>query len=261
MTKRAFLASAALLLSVFLPVAAQAEDAPVYELRIYTCNEGKLPDLLTRFRDHTCKLFEKHGITNIGYWVPVDKENGADTTLIYIISHKSRDAAKASWDAFKADPDWKAAAKASEANGKILAKPPESIYMATTDFSPPVKVGAGSAPRVFEMRTYTTNEGKLPALYDRFRNHTMKLFEKHGMTNLPYFRVLDEEQGAKNKLIYFLAHASKEAGLASFTAFRADPVWIAAKAESEKNGSLTIMPQTEGVKSVYMKATDFSPIQ
>lgn len=261
MTSRAFLAASALALASLFTDSARAADSPVYELRIYTCNEGKLPDLLARFRDHTCKLFEKHGMTNIGYWVPLDKENGADTTLIYIISHKSREAAKESFKAFGADPEWKAAAKASEANGKILAKPPESIFMALTDFSPPVKLGAGDKPRVFEMRTYTTNDGKLPALHDRFRNHTMKLFEKHGMTNLPYFRVLDADKGADNKLIYWLAHASKEAGQASFTSFRADPVWVAAKAESEKNGPLTVQPQAEGVKSVYMKATDFSPIQ
>lgn len=260
MTIRTFLAIITLM-AVSLPAAAvRAEDSAVYELRIYTCNEGKLPDLLKRFRDHTCKLFEKHGITNIGYWVPVDKENGSETTLIYIISHKSRDAAKESWKAFGSDPDWKAAAKASEANGKILAKI-ESIYMKTTDFSPPVKVGAGAAPRVFEMRTYTTPEGKLDALHARFRNHTMKLFEKHGMTNLPYFRPTDPEKGADNKLIYLLAHASKEAGQASFTAFRADPDWVKAKGESEKDGPLTVQPQSEGVKSVYMQATDFSPIK
>lgn len=261
MTTRCFLSLA--LMAALLPFAtlASAADSPVYELRIYTCNEGKLPDLLARFRDHTCKLFEKHGMTNIGYWVPLDKENGADTTLIYIISHKSREAAKESFKAFGADPEWKAAAKASEANGKILAKPPESIFMLPTDFSPPVKVGVGDKPRVFEMRTYTTNEGKLEALHARFRNHTMKLFEKHGMTNLPYFRVMDADKGANNKLIYWLAHPSKEAGQAAFTAFRADPVWIAAKAESEKDGPLTIQPQAEGVKSIYMQATDFSPIK
>lgn len=259
MTTRAFLA-AALSLAAMLPASLRAADSPVYELRIYTCNEGKLPDLLKRFREHTCKLFEKHGITNIGYWVPLDKADGADTTLIYVIGHKSRDAAKESWKAFQQDPDWKAAAKASEANGKILAKI-ESIYMTTTDFSPPVKVGAGDKPRVFEMRTYTTPPGKLDALHARFRNHTMKLFEKHGMTNLPYFRVMDADKGADNKLIYWLAHASKEAGLASFTAFRADPDWVKAKAESEKDGPLTVQPQAEGVKSVYMQATDFSPIR
>ena len=121
MTTRIFLAALVVsLITLCFNNAARAADAPVYELRIYTTNEGKLPDLLKRFREHTCALFEKHGMTNIGYWVPIEKADGADNTLIYIISHKSRDAAKESWAAFQSDPDWKAAAKASEANGKIL---------------------------------------------------------------------------------------------------------------------------------------------
>lgn len=250
----------AALLALFLTTQAcvRAADAPVYELRIYTTNEGKLPDLLKRFREHTCALFEKHGMTNVGYWVPVDKENGSENKLIYIISHKSREAAKESWKAFGADPDWKAAAKASEVNGKILAKAPESIFMTTTAFSPELKIGAGAGPRVFELRTYTTPEGKLPDLHARFKNHTMKLFEKHGMTNLVYFQPTDADKGQADTLIYLLAHPSKEAGLKAFGEFRADPVWVAAKGESEKNGPLTVK---DGVKSVYMTATDFSPIK
>jgi len=255
---RPFLASFVCMIG-FAPAAATlAQEPGVYELRIYTCNEGKLPDLLQRFRQHTCALFEKHGMVNIGYWVPVDRENGSETTLIYVLKHKSREAAKASFAMFGKDPVWQAAREASEANGKILAKAPESIFMNTTDYSPPVAVEKATGPRVFEMRTYVTNDGKLDALHSRFRNHTMKLFSKQGMTHLAYWQPTEEEDGAKNKLIYILAHPSKEAGLAAFTAFRADPDWIAAKSESEKEGSLTI---PDGVKSIYMKATDFSPIQ
>ncbi|MFZ4766316.1 MAG: NIPSNAP family protein [Roseimicrobium sp.] len=261
MTSRVFLTSLCLVSAFGLALPSRAADGPVYELRIYTTNEGKLPDLLKRFREHTCKLFEKHGMSNIGYWVPVDKENGSDNTLVYIISHKSREEAKASWKAFVSDPVWKEAAKASEANGKILAKAPESIFMLPTEYSPPVKTGVGSAPRIFEMRTYTTPEGKLPALHARFTNHTMKFFEKHGMTNLFYFTPTDAAKGEANKLIYWLAHPSKEAGLQAFTNFRADPGWVKAKGESEKDGPLTVQPQAEGVKSVYMQATDFSPIK
>lgn len=249
---------AALVLTAFSPVLAD----PVYELRIYTCHEGKLDALLTRFRDHTCKLFEKHGMGNVGYWVPVDEENGSKTTLIYVLEHKSREAAKESFKAFGADPEWKAAAKASEANGKIVAKI-ESIFMTPTDYSPALKVEKSAKPRVFEVRTYTTPPGKLDALHARFRDHTMKLFSKHGMSHLAYWTPTDAEKGAGTKLIYILAHDSKEAGLASFTAFRADPDWIKAKGDSEaaNSGPLTIQPQAEGVKSVYMKAVDFSPVQ
>jgi hypothetical protein len=109
------------------------------------------------------------------------------------------------------------------------------------------------------MRTYTANEGKLDALNARFRDYTTKLFAKHGMTQIAYWLPTDKEKGAGTKLIYILAHDSKEAGLASFDAFRKDPDWITAKTGSEKSGPLTINPG--GVQSVYMRATDFSPVR
>ncbi|MEO6992418.1 MAG: NIPSNAP family protein, partial [Lacunisphaera sp.] len=74
---------------------AELPPAPVFELRVYTVHEGKLPELLTRFRDHTCKLFEKHGMVNVGYWTPLDAKDG--TKLYYVLQHRSRDAAKESW--------------------------------------------------------------------------------------------------------------------------------------------------------------------
>jgi hypothetical protein len=194
---------------------------------------------------------------NIGYWVPVEKADGADNTLIYIIAHKSRDAATASWKEFQTDPDWKEAAKASEANGKILAHKPESVFMSATDYSCAIKPSS-SGERVFELRTYTTNAGKLDSLHKRFREHTVALFTKHGMTHIGYWTPTEDTGGKGVKLIYILAHPSKEAGLKAFGDFRADPDWVAAKAESEKDGPLTIQ---DGVKSVYMKATDFSPIK
>jgi hypothetical protein len=107
----------------------------VFELRTYTTNEGKLPALQARFRDHTTRLFAKHGMTNIGYWTPQDPKL-SQTTLIYIIAHASREAATKSWAAFRADPDWQKAAAASEVDGKILAKSPESVFMDPTDYSP-----------------------------------------------------------------------------------------------------------------------------
>ena len=105
----------------------------VYELRTYTTNEGKLDALHARFRDHTMEIFTKHGMQNIGYWVPTD-EKRRDNTLIYVIRHKSRDAAKASWAAFLKDPDWKAAYAKSTADGKLVTKV-ESVFMKATDYS------------------------------------------------------------------------------------------------------------------------------
>ena len=107
----------------------------VFELRTYTCNAGKLETLKTRFRDHTIRIFKRHGMESIGYWVPQDPEK-SKTTLVYIIAHPSREAADKNWTAFHDDPEWKKVAAASEANGKILAKPPESVFMDPADFSP-----------------------------------------------------------------------------------------------------------------------------
>ena len=119
------------------PVAAQtaaASGGPVYEMRTYTANEGKSANMHARFRDHTLRLFTKHGMKNIGYWSPLEGPT-AETTLIYILEHKSREDARKSWAAFSADPDWQKARTESEAGGRILAKAPDSIFLKPTDYS------------------------------------------------------------------------------------------------------------------------------
>ena len=105
----------------------------VYEMRTYTCNEGKLPDLMKRFRDHTIDIFKRHGMESVGYWVPQDPEK-SKTTLIYIITHTSREQAAKNWKEFMADPEWKKVAADSELNGKIVARV-DSVFMDPTDFS------------------------------------------------------------------------------------------------------------------------------
>jgi hypothetical protein len=110
----------------------QAENR-VFELRTYVSKEGKLDNVVARFRDHTTKLFEKHGMENIGYWIAADAP-ASQNTLIYVVAHKSREAAKASWDAFRLDPEWVKARTASEANGAIVDKV-TSVFMTPTDFS------------------------------------------------------------------------------------------------------------------------------
>lgn len=115
------------------PLAPQSAST-VYELRVYHVFEGKLDDLLRRFRDHTMQLFEKHGIKNIAYWLPTD-EPLKGKTLIYILAHPSRDAATANWKAFREDPDWISVRDKSEANGKLVEKV-DSTFLSLTDFSP-----------------------------------------------------------------------------------------------------------------------------
>lgn len=112
---------------------AQASDR-IFEIRTYTCNEGKLPDLQKRFREHTIAIFNRHHMTSIGYWVPQDPPL-SENTLIYILAHPSREAAKANWKAFQNDPEWKKVQAESEANGKLVDHV-VSVFANATDYSP-----------------------------------------------------------------------------------------------------------------------------
>jgi hypothetical protein len=254
--KKLLLPLFALCTSLFAASSAAAADtpAPVYELRVYYTHPGKMPDLLKRFREHTCGLFEKHGMVNIGYWLPVEAKD--QDKLYYILEHKSRDAAKASWKAFVDDPEWHQVRDASEANGKIVSKV-DSVYLTTTDYSPAWPASAPASGRIFELRTYVCNDGKLADLDARFRNHTIALFAKHGMTNLPYFHPTDADKGAGKTLIYLLAHNSVEAAKQSFSAFVKDPDWIKARDASEANGKILVTPPA----SVYLAPVDFSALK
>lgn len=121
--------------AVYSTSVAQAQTAnKVFELRTYTAPDGKLPDLNARFRNHTMRIFQNHGMTNVGYWVPQDAP-AKDNTLIYVISHASREAAKKNWAEFAADPEWKKVSAESQVNGPIVTKV-VSVFMDATDYSP-----------------------------------------------------------------------------------------------------------------------------
>src|SRR3984893_2147047 len=115
-------------------VRAAGSASTVYELRVYHANEGKLDDLLKRFREHTTRLFEKHGMKNLAYWTPLDDPLKANT-LIYVLAHPNREAAASNWKAFGDDPEWQKVRDASEVNGKLVDKV-DSTFMVLTDFSP-----------------------------------------------------------------------------------------------------------------------------
>lgn len=111
--------------------AEKEKQSHVFELRIYTTEEGRLPDLHKRFRDHTMRIFKKHGMKSVAYWTPTDKEN----TLVYMLAHKSREAAGKSWDAFREDPEWQKVFKESRKDGPIVTKVARH-FLSPTDYSP-----------------------------------------------------------------------------------------------------------------------------
>jgi hypothetical protein len=113
---------------------AATTNGRVFEIRTYTAEPGKLDALHARFRDHTVQIFNKHGMTSVGYFAPTD-EPLSKNTLIYVLSFSSRDAAKKSWDEFRNDPEWQKVQKESEANGKLVTKV-ESVFAEPTNYSP-----------------------------------------------------------------------------------------------------------------------------
>ncbi|MEO5803764.1 MAG: NIPSNAP family protein [Verrucomicrobiota bacterium] len=232
----------------------RSADTRCFELRTYYAPPGKLDELHARYRDHTLKFFKKHGIENVGWWVPV---NNSENKVVYLLAYPNRSAREDSWTKFIADPEWNAIVQQTEANGKLVGKI-EQVFLEPTDFSPAIKTGNISHGGVFELRTYTTPPGSLPNLDARFRDHTMNLFSKHGMKNWAYFHKASDQPDATKTLIYFLAHKSQDAAKASFGAFAKDPDWVAARDASEKSGggSLTVK---DGVKSVFLVPTDYSP--
>jgi len=232
-----------------------AVNADVFELRTYTTNEGKLDNLNARFRDHTIELFDKHGMTSVGYWVPI-KAPESENTLIYVLKHKSRDAAKASWKAFLSDPAWKKVAKESQVDGQILAKSPESVFMNAADYSSDLTSKKSSDDTVFELRIYRTNEDKLKNLDARFRDHTIDLFAKHGIQSVAYWHPVAEPD-SRDTLIYIIRHDSNEAAAASWEAFRNDPEWTKVAKESQVDGQIL----RKRPESTYMKSTDYSTIR
>lgn len=115
---------------------AKKSQERVFEMRTYTASPGKFEALHKRFREHTLKLFEKHGITNIGYWTPIEGQKGHGEVLVYILAYPDAAARKTAWDAFQADPEWKKVKAESEADKISLAAKVESVMLKGTDYSP-----------------------------------------------------------------------------------------------------------------------------
>ena len=231
----------------------------LYELRFYTTNPGKLPDLHARFRDHTMKLFEKHGMENIIYWtVSEGTEQDGDNSenmLVYIIAHKDEAAREASWAAFRADPEWQAVAAKSEENGKILAEPPRAILMRDTAFSGPDEMPnkeSDASARLWELRQYNVGAELLPGTVKRFAEGEKDLFTKHGMETVKFWTATDD-----SAFIYLLAHRDRDTATKSWEGFFGDfrPFM---RAFQEANPDLP-RGRGNGFEVRFLIPTDYSP--
>lgn len=241
-----------LLLTFFVLMAiSPVKDTRYFELRIYYAAPGKLDALIKRFSDNTTRIFERHHMENIGYWVPSSNDKN---TLYYILAFPDKDARNKSWDAFRADPEWIDVKAKSEVDGKLVDSV-KSVFMYASDLLPAINAGTPGSGRTFELRTYHCLPGRLPNLVTRFKDHTLKLFEKQGMENVAYF-VSDEPSGKQSDLVYLLAHKNEETAKKSWDAFVADPAWISARDASEKDGKIVAK-----VDRIYLMPLPFSKLK
>lgn len=231
--------------------ATEAEAPEFFELRTYYCNPGKLEDLLTRFEDHTMSLFEKHGMVNLGYWVPLENP---ENKLVYLMGYPSRTARDTSWEAFMNDPVWQKVWEDSKSDGPIVDSV-SNRFLRYTDYSPVWEIGA-YGPRIFALRTYYTHPGKLGELHARFRDHTLDIFENNGMTNIAYFTPDTADAGADHTLMYFISFPDTAARKQSWASFGEDPAWKAAYEASVQNG-----PLVDSITAQLLVPTRFSPLQ
>ena len=268
--------------SIAMNAISQDSSSTIYELRSYVSEPGKQADVLKLIEGGGMTFMKKHQLNLVAAWVPADVK---DERVFTLVSHKNKASCDASWAAFQNDPAWKEVVQKSAVDGKKPVKSIERVFMSVNDYSPNLDVKS-TGERVFELRTYIASKGNLAGLNARFRNHTLKLFEKHGMTNIMYWSALEGEPltcgklleavspigkadakidvnapAAGNSLIYFIAHASEEAAKESFGKFRVDPDWEKVRTESEANAGGMSLTADGGVKSLFLKATSFSPLK
>ncbi|MDN3202938.1 NIPSNAP family protein [Algoriphagus sediminis] len=242
-------------LMAFLMVsAAHAQEAmgfqsKYFEIRKYYAHEGKLEDLIARFENHTFSIFERIGMENIAYFLPVDNQ---ENTLIYILGYPDKASRDRLWEQFLNDAEWTEAYQKSTENGALVKRIEETFMVLAPGLNQlPKPLPSG----VIQMRTYHCFDDKLFDLQRRFKDHTQELFERQGLRNYLYW-VTDEEDGSQSKLVYLLGHRNQMAFDEAFQNFLKDPDWIKARDESEANGKIV-----EKVDAVMLKTLPFSPIK
>ena len=241
-----------------IPAKPEGADDTRYEVQRITAKPGKLEQIHPWLRDHQDDVLAKHGATNIAYLVPVG--DNPDGKLVCIHRYPSLADRTKCRQACRADPLWKPMDPEAKTPESLIEKL-ESVTFRPLYYSPKFTATKSPEPRVFELRTYTCpSPEKLFYLHERFRDHTIKLFEKHGMENLVYWSPMDMDDSDR-KLVYLLGHKSVEAAKKSFANFRKAPDWLAAREASEKKAGGSLTEKEGGVVSEFFVATDYSPLK
>ena len=228
----------------------------IHELRLYRTNPGRLPALLARFQDHALPLWEKHGVRQAGFFTTLVGASSNDLT--YMLEWQSLAEREQRWEAFMADPAWARVRIESQRGGVINANVSNS-FLVPTAFSAvrpgqPATNKGNDRAMIYELRVYRTIPGRLPALLSRFQNHTLKLWEKHGIRQAGFWTTLVGE--SNNDLTYLLAWESLAEREQKWNAFATDPDWLKVRAETEADG-----PINQTVMNAFLSPTAFSSVK
>lgn len=227
----------------------QGIQSSYFEMRTYTTYEGKRPDLIKRFQEHTLRLFAKNGIENVAYFLPSDE---SDQSLTFILGYPSEEMRDELWNKFASDPEWKTAQKASEANGPLVRKVDQTFLV----WAPGLNDSPKPSPSgLLQLRVYHCLPDRIENIQARFKNHTRTLFAKQGLQNYSYWLTV-EKSGAQSKLVYILGHVDQVQFDAAFDRFRMDPDWVKARDESEASGKIV-----DKIDAKFFKSLPFSPMK
>ena len=225
----------------------RVDDGPVYELRIYAAAEDRLGHLIKRFREHTDRLFRKHKMEPVAYWLPTDGTAKEKRRFVYILKHSSRYAAYRNWNAFTHDPEWKRGVLEKPEFQRLLNERPESMFLTPQEI--PGTFPHSTNPSIFELRTTTVANGKLPDLQARHRQHTSRLQLKHGMRPRGNWFAYDKPE-SENTMVTLLRHTNRTQADLNWKAIEADPEW------KKSRGNLNTKTDR-----LYLKPMDFSPMR
>jgi len=230
----------------------------LFDLRVLEASPGKLGALHARLRDHQIPLLEQHGVFTLAVFVSAGEN--PEQRVYLLTATEGLGAMVEGWAGFRRDPKWVEVVNETN-NGGDLVNQEDYERLVRTYWSPKFPPDGPIEAGVYELRTYTCSDpGKHIALMRRFREHTVKLFEKHGMRNVVYW-VPDDRSGSQQLLVYLLGHESREAAKASFAGFRQDPEWLAAREASEKTAGGSLTAEKTGVVSEFLVPTEYSPLR